>query len=144
MEKTINITGHEIKEVVFESGPKTKHIVHDDTLKYEFFETKKDGFPTKASEQWMKRGLGVGKVVGAEVKEEPRSFFNQENGKDVKYTRRTILYFKGDEPEDSTVTEVVGGLSNVVDLSSAQPRVKAPAERVVELLEEALVYAKRL
>ena len=106
MEKTINITGHSTEE--FDFG--IKHIVSDGSLKYQFFETRKDGNSTKAYEQWAKRGLGVGRMVSAEVAEEAKSFFDPKTGKDVKFTRRTILYFKGDEPEDSADMEMPEGL----------------------------------
>ena len=88
----ITITGHETKEFSFG----VKHVISDGQFKYEFFQTKKDGTTTKAFEQWKTYELGVGKIVQAEVKETPETFVNKE-GKTVNFTRRTILYFVGDE-----------------------------------------------
>ena len=92
MKKTIQITGHEIKDF----GTWKKHIVFEDRTKYEFGEKKKNGDMTKAYEQWQVKGYGVGTSVVAEVAEEEVTYTNKE-GKEITYTRRTILYFVSDE-----------------------------------------------
>jgi len=109
MLKTINITGHETKEFSFG----IKHIVMDDRTKYEFFETKKDKTETKAFHQWKKFGLGVGKQVQAEVVEEEKSFTGKE-GNPVKFTQRTIIYFKGDEYGTPYQTDLPEGSNTTI------------------------------
>lgn len=110
MAKKIEITSHE----VVDTPVGKKHIVHDDRLKYEFFENKKDGGKTKAFEQWETFGLGVGDSVSAEVREEPQSFTNSQ-GKEINFTRRTILWFEGDEHGTPYVQEAKGGLEKRVE-----------------------------
>ena len=68
--------------------------------KYGFWRTKKDGGETKAFSQYKKYGFQVGDSVNAEIKEEPATFTDPK-GKEVNYTRRTILYFQ--EIEDTPV-----------------------------------------
>lgn len=88
MRQKITINGHETK--TFDFG--TKHKVSDQNgTSYSFFETKKDGGPTKAFEQWKKYELGRGVTVDAEIKKDKKKY----NGK--QYTQRTILYFYTDE-----------------------------------------------
>lgn len=86
--QNITITGIETRQV----GTSTVYVLKSDNAKYEFFSHKRDGSPTKAYTQFQTLNLGVGKSIAAEVAEKPEQFTNAQ-GKEINFTRRTILYF---------------------------------------------------
>ena len=93
--------------------------------KYVFFNKKKDGSDTKAYAQFKKYGFSIGETVNAEVKSEAGSFPNKE-GKQINYTRRTILYFQ--EVENTPVITKEAPKSqiepSVLTLESLDKRLK--------------------
>ena len=118
MQKTINISKHETTD----TKVGTKHLIYDGKLKYEFFEKKKDGNPTKAFAQYKEFELGVGSTCPAEVDETKEEFTNKE-GEDIKFTRRTVLYWIGDEHGVPYVSETPK-VPESVSLASLDRRVK--------------------
>jgi len=95
IDKTINISGVKDLGVRFE--------IMDGTTKYGFWKNKKDGDQTKAFTQWQDSQLEKGKQVTAGVKEESVTF--NKAGRDIGYTRRTILFFKGSGHETPSVVD---------------------------------------
>ncbi len=125
----INITKHETQEISIG----VKHIIHDGKIKYEFLENKKDGGETKAFEQYKKLELGLGSQVYAEVKEDPVTFTNQQ-GKEINFTRRTILWFD-DNPSNAPTPGSSGydfsGMAKDSKLRELEERIKALEDTIV-------------
>lgn len=86
--KTITIEGLETKATQYG----VKFVLKFGKEKYEFYDKKKTGHPTKAYEQFKARKLTVGDTVVVAVDEQPKSFTNKE-GKNVNYTQRRVMYF---------------------------------------------------
>uniref|UniRef100_A0A6M3Y4L2 Uncharacterized protein n=1 Tax=viral metagenome TaxID=1070528 RepID=A0A6M3Y4L2_9ZZZZ len=96
--------------------------VIDGRTKYGFWKAKKDGTKTKAYEQWLSFELGVGKSVNAGVKEEDASFTGKE-GNEVNFTRRTIMFFNGDEhgvPYQTDVSSLTASQAILLDEAIAR------------------------
>lgn len=85
-----NIKIDSISQDTVQFGIKTTLVSGGD--KYSFFNTKKDGDKTKAQEQYEKHNFKVGDTVSISVKEEEKTFTNQEQ-KEITFTQRTILWF---------------------------------------------------
>lgn len=98
MNKTITIASIETKTA---STGNIKYILHSGNEKYEFWTKKKDGNETKAFTQFKKFKPQIGDSFEVSIKEEEEEFRNAQ-GKDVKYTKRTILGFVTDENHTPT------------------------------------------
>ena len=70
-------------------------MIKSDSLKFQFWKNKIGGDPTKAFTNFSKYGLKQGDVVEIAYKEEAAEFSN-EKGKNIKFTRRTILDIRPD------------------------------------------------
>ena len=88
--KVKNIKIAALEQKTISNGSVMTKITDSEGMKYSFFNLKKDGTPTAASEAF--KGMGIGATVEIGYKEEEKSFTSKEDGRDVKYTQRTILF----------------------------------------------------
>jgi hypothetical protein len=88
--KVKNIKVSALEQKTISNGSVMTKITDSEGMKYSFFNLKKDGNPTAASVGF--KGQGIGDTVEIGYKEEEKSFTSKEDGRDVKYTQRTILF----------------------------------------------------
>ena len=87
--QTANIKVSEVSQKTIKNGSVMTKVTDEAGKKYSFFNKKKDGEPTAASVGFL--GVGIGDVVEIGFKEEEKSFVGDE-GKQISYTQRTILF----------------------------------------------------
>lgn len=68
-------------------------LIDEKGRKFHFFDTKRDGNPTKAYEQYKQGRFMVGDNVEFAYKGEEKSFTN-DKGKNITYKDRKIMFFK--------------------------------------------------
>ncbi len=95
-EKTITITG--IEQKTFDGG-NTKMVLSENTTKYDLWKKKKDGNQTVAWTQFEAKPVSMGGTVTIIFREEDAEY------KDVKFKRRTIVYFPPADEEKRVPVE---------------------------------------
>ena len=92
IKKTIKIKGIESR-FVESLNTRVYEVETQDAEKFSFWETKKDGSLTKASEQYQKFRFIAGDSVEIAFKESDGSFNNSKTGQRITKVNRTIVYF---------------------------------------------------
>ena len=94
-----NITISSIEQKTLSNGSIMTKVTDEDGKKYSFFNTKKDGSPTAASEGFL--GISIGDIVEIGYVEEEKEFAGDKG--QVKYTQRTIRALEKVEPPSKAV-----------------------------------------
>lgn len=93
IKKRITVTAIETKSGQTNGNTWNMVIIKDENSdKYSFFTTKKDGTDTKAYEGYKKIPVTVGGQVNVAFGETPKSFINND-GKEINYKVRNIAFF---------------------------------------------------
>lgn len=96
------ITIEKISQDTVKFGIKT--TIESGRNKYIFYNSRKDGQPTKAFTQFEQFGFRVGDSVSAEIAEENKTFTNAQ-GKEINFTERTIKYFEEVRPGTPVISQ---------------------------------------
>lgn len=93
--KTANIKVSSMESKLVKNGSTMTKITDENGLKYSFFDKKKDGTPTAASEGFQ--GVRIGDIIEIGFSEEEKEF--QGDSGLVKYTQRTIRFLNPVKPD---------------------------------------------